>query len=409
MRDAALLCHAHQFGATRWRMMLSAITFTLAALMTSGCTFGPQISQGSIAYNKALETSANSLTLLNIVRSAYQMPMYFSRFRQINGRLSSTVNSGATGNLSFSQAAGLGNYVINPSLSSALGSSPDFTVEPLDTMEFYQGMLRPISPATFQYFWESGWPKPLLIHLLVAKVEVEDAAKHRCIIENYVPNKDKHAYFVAAVRAFLANKPSLEVVSTKSSKFGPRLPVTGDGILQGLVEASRAGFSVPSDQPSIQLEKQRFSYSIVGRTATGKPMELSLGGEANKDPRGQIKFCHQRPEALSLSKAKITLRSMNQILYFLGEIVRVQLPDTEGSHYLPTIMDSENGDLVPIFRVQPGGSGLVSVEYRGQTYSVPSGPAAGRSYSVLGLVQLLFGLSLNAKDLPQVSPIILAN
>ncbi|HTS41128.1 MAG TPA: hypothetical protein VMH84_11385 [Xanthobacteraceae bacterium] len=143
---------------------------------------------------------------------------------------------------------------------------------------------------------------------------------------------------------------------------------------------------------------------------------------------------------------KFQLRSVEGILYYLGEITRQQLnPEFDavsrvtqvktGLHYsaIPhsECNPHENGgtqerkhDLIRLTRgdghdprsytcenlfvleAGPAPDAFYSVYYDGTTYSIPNDPArAGRSLQVLELVKQLLALYTSAKDLPQTSVI----
>ena len=109
----------------------------------------------------------------------------------------------------------------------------------------------------------------------------------------------------------------------------------------------------------------------------------------------------------------ITLRSVQGVLYYLGEYVR----DEASS---PKLAGGDcPGYCLPILRVQPiqdipRTARFVEVSYRGARYAVPvSGrhltPLAGRSSQTIDIVQQLLNLNRSAKDLPSTPLVRVAN
>ncbi|HRX54554.1 MAG TPA: hypothetical protein P5016_08585 [Verrucomicrobiales bacterium] len=99
------------------------------------------------------------------------------------------------------------------------------------------------------------------------------------------------------------------------------------------------------------------------------------------------------------ASAKLVLRSPQGILYYLGELARIQIesgsdadiPEIHHSHPRGT----EPGEKLFLVRKGPGRRGEVSVAHRGRTYHIPDSPP-NRSMVALSFVQQL--VNLQAKD-----------
>ncbi|TFF27477.1 hypothetical protein E3C22_03185 [Jiella endophytica] len=413
------VCH----GTTRSSrsIRLCSLLLALAPLLLGSCALAPAVSDNTIAYNQAIEQSTNSLTLLNVLRSAYRMPMYFTRLGQIQGNVSADGGLTTESSFDFTRLVGLNEYSITPRLNTSFKSSPSFTVEQLDTKEFYQGILTPTDPEIFRYFWETGWPKSVLLFTLVARVDLETNVGTRCFIVNYAPRRAEYEYFSSAMRLFLGSEPEISMTKQELKDFGPEIPVTNANAILGLIEADKAKFSVPSGRRGIQLQKKDSDYKIVG-TKPESNYEIVPNNRPSTGGRGK-QHCREvvpDPANLKLTKAEIRFRSVQQILYALGEIVRVELGVNGDEHYLPLLPEPTrklgidghwDGSFVyvPFFKVVPNGSGPISVSYRGRRFAIPDGAAAGRSNDVLALLQQLFALALKADELPRASTVVLAN
>jgi len=97
-------------------------------------------------------------------------------------------------------------------------------------------------------------------------------------------------------------------------------------------------------------------------------------------------------------------RSVQGIIYNLGEIARCQLHLEDGHEPCPEVTKGDTG--VPLIAVRHGQTdkALASATYLGEVFSIPS-PGAGddRSGQVFELVTQLLALNKSAKDLPAPS------
>jgi hypothetical protein len=139
------------------------------------------------------------------------------------------------------------------------------------------------------------------------------------------------------------------------------------------------------------------------RSLLAGPGEVRFGSEQY--------FDRQLPEGwrgdLSID---LTLRSVQGVLYYLGEYVRVE----NGP-----LLQGECGYCLPVIRVLPArelpqGARFVDVSYRGARYGVPlSGasltPVGGRSSQTIDIVQQLLNLNRRASDLPTTPLVRVAN
>jgi hypothetical protein len=106
----------------------------------------------------------------------------------------------------------------------------------------------------------------------------------------------------------------------------------------------------------------------------------------------------------SLGEHKLYLRSPEAILYYLGELARVQVDEGEA----PVMVNRKNEKGPwPLFKVmraparRTSTSSQLSVDYRGNTFAIPADQEeAGRSMQVIWLVSQLLALHKSAEELP---------
>ncbi|GAB4394804.1 MAG: hypothetical protein Tsb0032_23330 [Kiloniellaceae bacterium] len=133
----------------------------------AGCSFSGEIADHAIAYNKTIEQSENEMLLLNILRASNQQPMHFTRISQISGALEISGNSSL--NAPF---GGDADSTFLSSFGISGSSKPTYTMQMLNTKEFYNGFLKPVDHDTFALFVAAGWPMRTLVNTLVEEVEI---------------------------------------------------------------------------------------------------------------------------------------------------------------------------------------------------------------------------------------------
>ena len=134
-------------------------------VLTAGCTFSQDIAEQAVAYNFALEKASNELLLLNVVRAAKRRPMHFTRISQIRGNLSLQVGGALI--LPFSGNSP-SDYIFSP--SAAYRNNPTFDVAVLNSQEFMRAIITPIPMKSVEFYWNSGWPRDVLLHMFIERI-----------------------------------------------------------------------------------------------------------------------------------------------------------------------------------------------------------------------------------------------
>jgi hypothetical protein len=219
-------------------------------------------------------------------------------------------------------------------LSGSVSGGPSFIVPVLDTQEFYEGILNPISLQIFDYYLEQGFPPEVLFDLFVSKVVVTwaqnspgprtfrgadcaqstsdannggdgialNAAAPKCIDITYlnsVGNDADFDQFQAIVDLLFAEGLSTEHVET-TRRFGPPIPAAtlesakgsaGDRQAAALIEAyasaAQAGLKISRTGPDddYQVERNTTSYRFCFRDfgAVAKDSPLLCGSDRSGD------------------------------------------------------------------------------------------------------------------------------
>jgi hypothetical protein len=161
----------------RFHHHTSSLCVTVSAFALSACAVVDQYSGRAIVYNMQAEQAQNQAVLLNIVRASLRRPMQFTTVSSIIGTASATggVQSVLPTNIPFrpvTNGASIATFPALPTwtINGSMSGGPTFTTPVMDTQEFYQGILKPISGQTYDLYIHANYPRDLLFNLFVEKV-----------------------------------------------------------------------------------------------------------------------------------------------------------------------------------------------------------------------------------------------
>ena len=303
----------------------AAVPFLVSAL--AGCSVVDDFSGRAVDFNLQAEQVQEQNLLLNVVRASLRRPMQFTGLQSITG------NASISGNGSLSFPFGPAGHRPQKSLSpdvlglgGSISGGPTFIVPVLDTQEFYEGILNPISLQVFDYYLEQGFPPEMLFDLFVSKVVVtwvKDNAPRRtgtgadencarttsnannggldltagsaapvCLEVTYlnsVANDSDFDQFQAIVDLLFAEGLStehVESVSRYGAPFAAKHLQPTDGadnglqmaeLIQAYAAAAQAGLKVTkSGTEDYQLEKNTTSYRFCFRDFGAIPQNSPL-------------------------------------------------------------------------------------------------------------------------------------
>src|SRR6185369_2785606 len=186
---------------TRQVMWKICLVISLAGFL-AGCAMLPKerLSSSTTDYNRVGEKVQNEMLLLNVVRASKRRPRYFTGCNLLRGSLSYNFQTGGITIPYGKIGTGLtGAYSIAPSVSYS--TNPSFDLVVWDTKEFTAGIMTPMSmDAVYYYLERLGWPKEMLLHLLVERIEVYDNDRLLAAYENHPVNRKKFEDFQAKLR-----------------------------------------------------------------------------------------------------------------------------------------------------------------------------------------------------------------
>ena len=372
---------------TMKKILLLAILF-----YTGGCALLPKekIIASMNDYNLAVEKAQNEMLLLNVVRGSLHRPMYFTGFNLLRGNITYNISSGGFF-IPFGRIGkGVdGSYSVAPSISYS--TNPSFDVGVLDTKEFIRGIMTPVSMETMDYYWQAGWPKEMLLHLFVERVEINGG---KDILNNYPGDGDSFRKF----QEWVTKTSSCKINSKEKPAIGPNIKISAEFDFGKLLEILKSGYFIASvnDEQNAknlyQLKPQKKDY-YMDCEDTKKIFSSGTQQENHNEQGGD----------------KIYLRSPDAILYYLGEILSAK----SNKNYDTMIHACGSKPLhkSKLFDVQKTEStainSYVSVKYEGSSYIIPSNITEANdacppicSMQTLTLISQLISLQKSGENLP---------
>ena len=406
------------------RVRRSARLLACAALslFLSACATLSDFSSWTVGYNNSVDKARNHLMLLNIVRASEDMPLLFTGIQVVRGNGQNSIGPGLSGTRSLSAGSLSGSSVTNalaPSVSLQVTSGFNFDVVVLDSAEFLQGLLTPISVLTFNHYARQGIPTELLLHLLVEKITITTPGKPTVTYRNDPLGRD-YKQFRVALTSLLQYRLTTEVGSSASEAIGPLLTD----------EDLKAGRSTEFSKtlPGLFLAKVPGGYRFY--RPGGMVANFCFQGEGKgQSALPQTSLCADSPlrkakpaagaaevadkNVLSTVDASMTveMRSTNGVFNYLGDLIRYQAESGEDiiNLYSPeAIAYQHQGKSHALFRVvtnQPQQYDIAAVEYRGKVYSLPL-EEQGYSATVLQVLNQLFSLSKSVNAIPSTGTVV---
>lgn len=367
------------------------LAISCAALGLTACTTPTALSHSAIGYNAAIADAADSQLLLNIMRAAYRNPTHYTAVSQMRDSRTASGTASITGAFPFGPDATYGNS-LSPSLSTTGTLSPSFDVAPLDKRADAEGLFHPVDPKIFITYWQQGWPKMLLLFLFVDNAKISYNISSHCRVPRYV---DDAAYnekaFTNARTLFKCIFRKLAFVRTSTTtQYLKDAAVSPDTVLKTLPELEKDGFDV--------TEHERDHKKLYSVSKTSSSWALRLGRIRLSTKNGSL-IMAGGGESLTLR-----MRSVDGMVYYLGELVRLQKKRGRNLQY-----DGKYGPET-LFQVKTNSSGgpdqNIAVEFLGNRYSVSRTPSRhDRSLTVLSLLTQVFALYRQEKELPKTEAV----
>ena len=409
------------------RRKLRVLGCAVLSLGLSACATMSDFSSWTVGYNNSVEQARNQLMLLNIVRASENMPLLFTGIQVVRGN-GQTVVGGGLGITSTVQGTSVSGAptsttVVNtlaPSVNLQVVSGFNFDVVVLDSAEFLQGLLTPISVLTFNHYVRQGIPVELPLHLLTEKITITLPGKPTVTYVNDPLSKD-FKEFRLLIAALLKLRLTTEVANSSSEAIGPLLT---DADLK-----SGASTEFSKALPGLVLAKVPGGYRFIRPGGTIANF-CFLGEETGQSSLPQTSLCADSP----LRKAKqaaavgdesadkkvlttfegsmsVQMSSTNDVFNYLGRLARFQAESDNDILNLDSpeaIAYNRQGQNRAVFRIvknQPKPHDIASVQYRGTVYSLPL-EEQGYSATTLMVLNQLFSLSKSVNSIPSTGTVL---
>jgi hypothetical protein len=375
------------------RSALGLLSTALAFVLAS-CAYTDHFDDRSGTYGTMAAQSRDRMILTNVLRASHGEPLSFVSVGAINGISSAqstfglpplvfgphvaAASSGLThalqGETIFGGSAGGGNGFVGNSVNAL--ASTNFQVTPVETKEFYEGLLRNVDPRILQLFVEQGIARELLFYLFTDRIIVEKAGKKVEFRNDPLDPKFGafQRYVKLAIDYGLASEPQPHRAKAPAGDSNKKTTAAdGPEVWQLCFDDLHRAKNVPEagDAPK-----------CGGKTNSGEERTVSF-----KSPMGETE------------KLTVMPRSPFGIFQYLGRIAasgetgRIKLQSDEAIDE-PPFRDEVLFEVVS--GTQP--DCYLSVSFKGQDYCVPEG--AINSKRILGLLTQLIALNTAISDVP---------
>lgn len=337
------------------KKLVSACLGPALAFSLNGCATLQPTEQAALEYNRAFARARDNTTLLNILRASERHPLQFSTISNVTGAL----RTGIKLSVPFTNVIAGGKDVISPGFEFS-NRNPNVSIQPLGTKEFIQGLSRPISVTAIDQLIAQGWPRPLVLQLVIAGVECKDGKVYANNGDDWSLDKDFYDSVVKSESFTLADEPEeippyrVLTMPIKEAVDTLRNGV-GDGFKVKLVDASE-----PS---AVVLHVSKTREKVIKGLTMNYVCEIPKSSNHRGLHREHtVTIRPDSSEATALGDGeKIWTRSVLQAFMYLG---RVHKSEDAGEHEIIRLEAAGNTIGAPV-------PALASVEFLGRVYYVP--------------------------------------
>lgn len=340
------------------RSLLAAATLFVASCATVSPPasqrerLARQIADDAAGFNEAYGQAVSAQILLNILRSRDRLPRYYLAMTGISDSPSqSLTQSAGIGTIPLGESGspwGFGNVGVERETTSR----PSYAVQPFSADTLTRAAFQPTASNIFAHYWYSGWPRDLLMLMMVESIEKTDADNHT------------HAFTNEANTIF---DDCTQGIATEGCEF---------------VREVRAFMIAVAEHPrerGIDMQNGRQLCGLVDAYGATTPVRPVLPREGlDCDP----------VFAVAATTLRLRLRSLDDMVYYVGELMRAGAMRAGPGDAIEAQVTVRAAGLrgggrgVPLFRILPAQAAphhvyAAEVEYGGERYR--AGPAIGRS------------------------------
>lgn len=294
--------------------------------------FAPRVND----YNQSLERAENNNILLNILRSSEDRPLHFTGFSLIRGSMSTALGTATQANVTLggdNNTARL--FAIGPSLSVA--NSPSFDLAVLDTQEFANGILSPLSLSQVERYYRQTGDIRDFLYRFVEMIEISaDGEPLPFDSASSDPDQDGTEYFSCYVGlsqqitlTISTNTRTSEIINTSVDKLGS---------IKDIEEMMKIGYFLIQDEKSGKVS--------VRKRETGVDFtSYAVNNDVPDQHKEKAKAAAALLRSLNYGDAKdAKSRSNVRTLYEQGSSeLRFAPWKADGNYYFTFLRELDNG------------------------------------------------------------------
>jgi hypothetical protein len=357
------------------------------------------IEDNAATLNEAHTRAMTAIIAINVLRARDRWPTNYTTLSGIKSNPTLSLN----GSASFGPL-GLGNAPMPFSGSSAAlarneSANAEYSVNPFANNDKTQSLLKPIGPQTLLDYWNAGWPRETLMWMFIDSVKYPERDQFTFV--NGDDFADKQAPAAMDAQRFV---DLIEAADSGALIFG-QLPSAGqDELACTPYDPDYLGATLGT---GVQTSGETSSDVIATiERLTGKKLILAADARLEKPPneaqvttdrfRRQLLLCNATPlrwgfmdRTTGREVAEIRTRSFDDMIYFLGEALRVSESREEGAMGGVVLFKtySERGDVKFAVRVEHAGDVYFIAP---QSPSKIQGAGDDQTGNVLGLLNQLY-------------------
>ncbi len=329
-----------------------------------GCTAADNFTDRMTSMNVSFDEARNNMLLLNILRAGQSHPLTFLAVTNVSAAQGAGMQiSAPVGSLKSNWEAlswGISNNNVSANFSGTLG------VTPLESKEFYQGLLQPLSLNAVQFLLTQGYPRQVLYQLLFESVRLRSGTREKVLWND--PTDENYAHFQRLILHLIARGATLEAV-VEGQKSHVRL----------CIDRSLVNDTTPSQGP-----------------VCGQP-----------DSTGKLTT---QDEELGISEMEVVIRSTYGVFRYLGRLTNPEYGDRVQlvGHRAGGIVFSDDRRLLPLVVGVTLRPCVAKVMFLGTDYCLPAKDAE-QGPLIMQLLAQLVALNVSVRDLPAVPTVRLTN
>ncbi len=363
-----------------------------------GCFSPLALDHIAIAYNESTSDVLSKQLLLNIARSRFNQPIYFSGISNIAATLNFQATAGVTPALTGNNGASL-----MPIFGGAVSENPTISIVPIEGEEFTQRMLKPLSEDKLVLLLRQNLDVDLLLRLVTLEFISQNSAD---VYHNRPRNREDY-------QAFRRIALHLSSIQDQDALYAEPLIFERNWVLPANADMGKT-FQALEHEYEIKYDPVRSEYQlskqVTGRTVITNydPAHLSnaeriaLNEEAEKNAHNELMVDIRPgfPGGEFALHGKFRFRSFSNIMYFIGRAIsaepeQVVSPDPR----TPPIKDNPASVLAISEAESAPGDANLYVKYRDNYYFVQNDSLSAWNQTAFRVLSQIYQMTVT--DLPK--------